>query len=74
LALLSGEEMKYNIGDIVLLNQGRRGDFYRPINGVAIILEVYDEPAVKGYRVMIAGNNANNTYYAEDKDIEKKIE
>ena len=66
--------MKYNIGDIVLLNQGRRGDFYRPINGVGIIIEVYDEPAVKGYRVMIAGNNIKNTYYAEDKDIEKKLE
>lgn len=65
--------MKYNIGDVILLNQGRRGDFYRSINGVGIIIEVYNEPAIKGYRVMIAGK-INDTYYAEDKDIEKKFE
>ena len=47
---------KYNIGDIVFVNQGRRGSFYRPLNDIAVIIEEYDTPGVDGYRIIMVGN------------------
>lgn len=66
--------MKYKIGDVVMLKQGRRGDFYHSFNRPAIITETYNDVTyVKGYRVIVAGE-PGSYYFALDKDIEKKIE
>jgi hypothetical protein len=67
--------MKYSIGDVILILRGRRGDFYRPINGVGLITSVYDMPdiALKGYRVIVAGK-IGETYFVTDNDIKERIE
>ena len=67
--------MKYNIGDVVRIIRGRRGDFYRPLNGVGIITDSYDmtDIAIKGYKVIVAGK-MNETYFVMDRDIEGIIE
>ena len=65
--------MKYKVGDIVSIINGRRGDFYRPINGVGIIIHSYPDIAVKGYRVIVAGK-MNETYFVMDRDITEKVQ
>ena len=67
--------MKYNIGDVILIIRARRGDFYRPINGVGIITDSYDMPdiALKGYRVIVSGK-IGETYFVTDNDIKERIE
>lgn len=64
----------YKIGDIVFVNQGRRGDFYRPINAIGIITDALTDQHIwpKGYRVSIAGNK-EETYFTEHKYIQEKL-
>lgn len=62
---------KYNIGDIVFVNQGRRNGFYRPLNDIAVIIEVYDTLGVDGYRIIMVGNK--ETFFVQDKYIQEKL-
>jgi hypothetical protein len=64
--------MKYNIGDVVMIINARKGDFYRPINGIGIIIHSYPDISVKGYRVIVAGK-VNETYFVMDRDITGKV-
>jgi hypothetical protein len=67
--------MKYKVGDVVLITRGRKGDFYRQLNGVGIIIHSYDmaDAGVKGYKVIVAGK-IGETYFVMDRDIEGIIE
>jgi hypothetical protein len=66
--------MKYKIGDVVLITRGRKGDFYRSLNGVGIIIRSYDmaNAGVKGYKVIVAGK-IGETYFVTDNDIKERI-
>jgi hypothetical protein len=64
--------LKYTVGDVVFVNQGRRGDFYRPLNRIAIIIEEYDIPGVDGYKIMVQGSE--ETFFVEDKYVQGKLD
>jgi hypothetical protein len=65
--------MKYKVGDVVFVNQGRRGSFYRPVNAIGIIINAYEQPGVNGYRVMIVGDK-EETFFIEDHYIQEKLD
>lgn len=68
-------QKRYDIGDVVLINQSRHdGDYYKSLNGVGIIIGLYNaDYAVGGYTVVVAGK-MNEKYFIVDRDIARKLE